>query len=104
MRSVFKDRIKREQLKKVPDLGNFRTPLRIISLYVIAARYGTRNTLLRLVDESDKLKTNRKAKLCFEPVELSVIRRCLFDWRNQQVQAEKETAVEVIGELLKKVL
>lgn len=60
--------------------------------------------LLWMVDESDKLKPNRKAKLCFEPVELSVIRRCLFDWRNQQVQAEKEAAVEVIGELLEKVL
>ena len=60
--------------------------------------------LLRLVDESDKLKSNRKAKICFEPVELSVIRRCLFDWRNEQVQAEKEAAVEVIGELLEKVL
>ena len=58
----------------------------------------------RLVDESDKRKPNRKAKLCFEPVEQSVIRRCLFDWRNEQVQAEKETAVEVIGELLEKVL
>lgn len=66
---------------------------------------GTIDTLLlRLVDESDKLKPNRKAKLYFEPVEQSVIRRCLFDWRNEQVQAEKETAVEVIGELLEKVL
>lgn len=60
--------------------------------------------LLRLADESDKLKPNRKARLCFEPVELSVIRRCLFDWRNQQVQAEKDVAVELIGELLEKVL
>lgn len=60
--------------------------------------------LLRLVDKSDNLKSSRKKKICFEPVELSVIRQCLFDWRNQEIQAEKEVAVEVIGELLKKVL
>lgn len=60
--------------------------------------------LLRLVDESDKLKPKRKAKLSFEPVEMSAIRRSLFDWRNEQLQAEKEVAVEVISELLEKVL
>ncbi len=66
---------------------------------------GTINTLLlRLVDESDKLKPNRKKKFCFEPVEVSVIRQCLMDWRNQQIQTEKEAAVDVIGELLEKVL
>lgn len=60
--------------------------------------------LLRLVDESNKLKPKRKAKLSFEPVEMSSIRRSLFDWRNEQLQAEKEVAVEVISELLEKVL
>lgn len=60
--------------------------------------------LLRLVDESDKLKPNRKVKLCFEPVEISAVRKSLIDWHNEQVQAEKEAAVEVIGELLEKVL
>lgn len=56
--------------------------------------------LLRLVDESETMKTSRKKKLLFEPVEVSIIRQCLFDWRNQQIQAEKEAAVELIGELL----
>ena len=56
--------------------------------------------LLRLVDESETVQVNRKKKVCFEPVELSTIRQCLFDWRNQQIQAEKEAAVELIGELL----
>ena len=60
--------------------------------------------LLRLVDESDKLKPNRKMKICFEPVEVSTIRRSLLDWRNQEIQAKKEVAVEVIGELLEIVL
>ena len=60
--------------------------------------------LLRLVDESDKLKPNRKKKIYFEPVEVSAIQRSLLDWRNQEIQAEKEVAVEVIGELLEKLL
>ena len=58
--------------------------------------------LLRLVDESKMMKANRKKKLLFEPVEVSIIRQCLCDWRNQQIQAEKEDAVEVISELLEK--
>ncbi len=56
--------------------------------------------LLRLVDKSDTMKANRKKKLLFEPIELSTIRQCLLDWRNQQIQAEEEVAVELIGELL----
>lgn len=56
--------------------------------------------LLRLVDESDTMKANRKKKLLFEPIELSIIRQCLLDWRNQKIQAEEEVAVELIGELL----
>lgn len=55
--------------------------------------------LLRLVNESETMKTNRKKKLFFEPVAVSIIRQCLFDWRNQQIQDEKEAAVELIGEL-----
>ncbi len=46
------------------------------------------------------MKANRKKNLLFEPVELSTIRQCLLDWRNQQIQAEEEVAVELIGELL----
>ena len=67
-----------------------------------ASAWGIDTLLLRLVDESDSLNTNRKKKICFQPVELSVIRQCLLDWRNQQVQAEKDVAVEVISELLAK--
>ena len=56
--------------------------------------------ILRLVAESETMKTNRKRKLLFKPIEVSIIRQCLCDWRNQQIQAEKEVAVELIGELL----
>ena len=56
--------------------------------------------LLRLVDESETMKSNRKKKILFEPVEVSAIRQCLFDWRNQQIEVDKDVAVEVIGELL----
>jgi len=57
--------------------------------------------LLRLVDVSETMRTSRK-KLLFEPVEVSIIKQCLCDWRNQQIEAEKEAAVELIEELLAK--
>ena len=60
--------------------------------------------LLRLVDESDKLKLSRKKKICFEPVEISIIQKSLLDWRNQEIQADNDVATEVIGELLAMVL
>lgn len=60
--------------------------------------------LLRLVNENDTMKTSQKKKICFQPVEISVIRKSLFDWRNREVQAENDVAVEVIGELLAMVL
>lgn len=60
--------------------------------------------LLRLVNENDTMKTSQKKKICFQPVEISVIRKSLFDWRNREVQTENDVAVEVIGELLAMVL
>ena len=56
------------------------------------------NLLLRLVNENDTMKTSRKKKICFQPDEMSVIRKSLFDWRNREVQAENNVADEVIGE------
>ena len=91
-------------------LDGFYLNVLINGLYSQRMRYDdkTNSTIdilfLRLVDESDKLKPNRKAKICFKPVEIAVIRQCLLDWRNEQIQAEKEAAVELIGELLAMVL
>ncbi len=91
-------------------LDSFYLNVLINGLYSQRMRYDDETNevidllLLRLVDESDKLKPNQKVKLCFEPVELSAIRKSLLDWHNQQVQAEKEVATEVICELLEKLL
>lgn len=80
----------------------------INGLYTHRSSYDSENNnridtlLLRLVDESETIKTKRKKKFIFQPVELSIIRQCLFDWHNQQIQAGKEAAVEVISELLYK--
>ena len=87
-------------------LDSFYLDVLINGLYAQRSNYddATNNLidtlLLRLVDESETVQVNRKKKVCFEPVELSTIRQCLFDWRNQQRQAEKEAAVELVGELL----
>ena len=56
--------------------------------------------ILRLVNISDTIKPNRKKKITFESEETSLIIRCLTDRLNNQIQAEKQTAAEVIGELL----
>ena len=87
-------------------LDSFYLNVLINGLYSQRSSYDGENNkhidtlLLRLVDESKTMKTNRKKKLLFEPVEVSIIRQCLCDWRNQRIQAEKEDAVELIGELL----
>lgn len=56
--------------------------------------------LLRLVDVSDTMKPNRKKKIFFEQEEIIVIRHCLMEWRNQEIQAERQGAVDGINELL----
>ena len=58
--------------------------------------------VLRLVNISDDMKPNRKKKITFEPEETSLVIHCLTDRLNNQIQAEKQTAAEVIGELLMK--
>ena len=62
--------------------------------------YQINTLILRLVNISDTMKPNRKKKITFEADEASLIRYCLTDLLNNQIQAEKQTAAEVIGELL----
>ncbi len=64
--------------------------------------YQINTLILRLVNISDMMKSNRKKKITFEPEEASLIRYCLTHLLNNQIQAEKQTAAEVIGELLMK--
>ena len=91
-------------------LDSFYLNVLINGLYSQRMRYDDETNevidllLLRLVDESDKLKPNRKIKIYFEPVEVSAIKKSLIDCRNQQLQAEKEVSTEVICELLEKLL
>lgn len=58
------------------------------------------NLVLRLIDVSDTMKPNRKKKILFEPNEVRLIIRCLMEWRNREIQLGKNTAVEVISELM----
>lgn len=54
----------------------------------------------RLVDISDTIKANRKKRIAFEPEEARLIRHCLMEWRNREIQAERQGAVDGINELL----
>ena len=55
---------------------------------------------LRLCDIADAMKTGRKKKIPFEPVEIRVICQCLMEWRNREISQGNDVASEVIGELL----
>ena len=55
---------------------------------------------LRLCDIAEAMKPGRKKKISFEPVEIRVIRHCLVDWRNREINQGNDVASEVIGELL----
>lgn len=55
---------------------------------------------LRLCDIAEAMKSGRKKKISFEPVEIRVIRHCLVDWRNREIRQGNDVASEVIGELL----
>lgn len=65
---------------------------------------GFSDFLLRLVNQYEDLKPGRKKKIAFQPDEIKLIRTCLMVWRNDEIQAEKETRVEVIAETLTKFL
>lgn len=47
-----------------------------------------------------RLTPGRKKKIPFEPVEIKIIRQCLMEWRNREIQAERYGAVDALTELL----
>ena len=55
---------------------------------------------LHLCDIAEAVRSGRKEKISFEPVEIRVIRHCLVDWRNREISQGNDVASEVIGELL----
>lgn len=55
---------------------------------------------LRLCDIAEAMKPGRKKKISFEPVEIRIIRQCLMEWRNRELQAKKYGAVDALNELL----
>ena len=55
---------------------------------------------LRLCDIAEAMKPGRKKKIPFEPVEIKIIRQCLMEWRNREIQAERYGAVDALTELL----
>ena len=56
--------------------------------------------LLQIVQKVKHKKLRRRQKFRFEPQETRVIRMCLVEWRNQQLQAQKQGAAEAIAELI----
>ena len=58
------------------------------------------NLALRLCDIAEAMKPGRKKKIPFELVEIKIIRQCLMEWRNREIQAERYGAVDALTELL----
>ena len=58
------------------------------------------NLLLQVAQKVKHKKLRRRHKLRFEPQETRLIRMCLVEWRNQQIQAQKHGAAEAIAELI----
>ena len=56
--------------------------------------------LLQIVQKVKCKHLRRKQKFRFEPQETRLIRMCLIQWRNQQLQAQKHGAAEAIAELI----
>lgn len=56
--------------------------------------------ILSLLDICDSMKSGRKKRIRFESTSLSMICRCLIDWRNDKLQRGELTAVDVINEAL----
>ena len=57
-------------------------------------------TILSLLDICDEMKPGRKKRIRFETGTLSIICRCLIDWRNDKLRHGELNAVEVINEAL----
>ena len=97
---------KRTWQQQTPELDYYYLNVLINSLFCQSKNYNEETNyqinilVLRLVNISDTMKPNRKKKITFEPEERSLIRYCLTHLLNNQIQAEKQTAVEVISKLL----
>lgn len=58
------------------------------------------NFALRLCDIAEAMKPGRKKKIPLESIEIRVIRQCLMEWRNREIQVERHGAVDALNELL----
>ena len=56
--------------------------------------------LLQIVQKVKCKKFRRRRKFRFESQETRLIRMCLIQWRNQQLQAQKQGAAEAISDLI----
>jgi ABC-type bacteriocin/lantibiotic exporter with double-glycine peptidase domain len=56
--------------------------------------------LLQVVQKVKHKKLCRRQKFRFEPQETKLIRMCLIQWRNQQLQAQKQGAADAISDLI----
>ena len=55
---------------------------------------------LCLCDIAEAMNPGRKKKISFEPVEIKIIRQCLVEWRNREIQVKRHGAVDALNELL----
>ena len=55
---------------------------------------------LRLIKEHTSMNTTRKRRIVVDANELSLIRKCLLEWRNDELQKGNDMVVKFIGEVI----
>lgn len=92
-------------MKKIK-VDNYDIELAINGMYQMRNTYPAEKKrqvneiILSLLDICDSMKTGRKKRIRFESATLSIICRCLIDWRNDKLKHGEMTAVEIINETL----
>ena len=87
-------------------LDNYEIDILINGLFQQRGEYDAQTNksiedlLLQVVQKAKCRHLRRRQKFRFEPQETKLIRMCLIQWRNQQLQAQKQGAAEAISELI----
>ena len=92
-------------MKKIK-VDSYDIELAINGMYQMRNTYPTEKKrqvneiILSLLDICDNMKSGRKKRIRFESTTLSMICRCLIDWRNYKIRHGEMTAVDIINDAL----
>lgn len=68
--------------------------------YLAEKRNAVDDVLISIAYICEQMKPGRKKRISFELSTITIVCRCLVDWRNQKIISGEDVAVEVINEML----